>query len=197
MRPAILLVGYSSANTEQLARTIQQEFPGTFEVIRTLSVHEFLNTQLPLVFGDDNTVTGYAYELRQQVTTQIRGILLSAILRVPDPPGIIYQAANLTHKDRKSRLDNVRILQKDMPTVIIWLKMPEGEIVRQAENADRELVAQNAQPTWVDLYYQQKERFEPPTQDEADHLLIAHDPWVLPTALRQLKQIIDEGMSQS
>jgi predicted kinase len=162
----VMLVGFTHSGKTHLA----EHSPLLREMFRINSrhVHELLNKEFDFL-QDDNTIEGQAYQLRQELTQEVRLRLFKKALA--DGQAILSDSANIRKEDRTARLALAK--QYNYATVIVWVQCVQSVVLGRLLDSDDAALAQDEQPTWINLYERvQVPRFEVPTEDEADELII-------------------------
>lgn len=165
----IMIAGFSGSGRTTLAKEISDKFPNVFNILDVKDVHSFLNDTYP-AFKDDNTISGGSFNIRQEVSDKMEELLMESFLKAK--LSIIYDSANLDKKKRKKFLDLAKSANSEAVTVLIMIKIPEDLVLNELKGRDEEAQSRGLKPVWVDLYEKvQKEKYEEPTDDEADKVL--------------------------
>lgn len=165
-----MMSGFSQSGKSTLSKKIMEEFPEFFNRIDADSIHDFLNKTYP-AFQDDNTIEGRSFQLRQQATTAIRAALIELLIR--NGNSIIFDSCNAIKNKRNAILAKVKEINKNIKTVIVYIKISEEQLISNLKKADCKKIENGEKPAWVDLYEKiQKKEFEEPQESEADRFII-------------------------
>lgn len=182
-----MMVGFSRSGKSTLSKKILKALPDQFIRIDSDPIHNFLNKTYS-VFRDDNTIKGKSYELRQKATKAIHNALSKVLLQ--NGFSIILDSCNLSREKREKIIDDIRKVNKDIKTIIIYNEMPESQLYKNLRKADQRLIKRKAKPAWVDLYEKiQKPKFEKPEKIEANYLF-RHTEKNTSNIIKQLKTIV-------
>ncbi len=162
-----MFTGLSLSGKTWVFKKIEEKFPNRFFPLDSRSLHDYLN-QFE-VFKDDNTIEGRAFVMRQEATDSIQRDIVGVIAK--HGYCIAHASCNRSEKDRRERLEEVKKLNPEIKTVILYVNTPKEIVLDRAKKEDVRLISLGKSPAWVDLFNKQVETYEPPKKDESDFLL--------------------------
>lgn len=161
-RVLYLLIGFTHAGKT----TVINKDPAWSKCFRisTGKIHPLLNERL-IFLQDGMTITGRAYWYRQFLTRMVRKQMMRMAMK--EGLAIVNDSGNLKLRERKPKLAFAK--RNGYDRTIIWVRCSEEELLRRLKEAD----SKKGDTTWQDLYFKiQKPRFNPPSPNEAESLLI-------------------------
>ncbi len=162
----IMMVGFSQSGKHWLIERhliLNQLF-----CVHTDPIHELLDNHFKFL-QDDKTVEGEAYWERQFLTHVIKEKILEKVFS--EGLAVLNDSSNLKKEERKRSL--VLAKRFGYKTIIIWVVCSETTLLSRLKKADIKKVNEGDRPAWVELYQKvQRTRFNQPTKNEVDELLI-------------------------
>ena len=181
----IATVGFTHSGKTIIVSELKKRIPYLVSV-NSNQIHKIIDSKF-LELSDDNSIRGKGYWLRNIITDEIREFLIERLCE--EGWWVASDSANLKKSQRDERFQAPRKL--GYKTVLLWVNLPEEEIVERVMLADKEESEYGKVPVWFDLYEKvQKPAFEKPTPEEADIFITAEEEgYVVDMIINHLKKI--------